>query len=55
MFGEDGKDIVYWYGANVPGIDPAPDMNDLDRTRVEGRVSRAEEPRTLRVGLRYAF
>lgn len=55
VFAEDGKDIVYLYGTNVPGIDPAPDMNDLDSTRVEGRVSRAEEPRTLRVGLRYAF
>lgn len=51
----DGKDIVYWYGTNVPGIDPTPDANDLDSTRIEGRVSRAEEPRTLRVGLKYAF
>jgi outer membrane receptor protein involved in Fe transport len=45
---EDGKDIVYFYGANVAGLDPPGEQ-------VEGRVSRAEEPRTLRVGVKYAF
>jgi outer membrane receptor protein involved in Fe transport len=44
----DGKDIVYFYGANVAGLDPPGEQ-------VEGRVSRAEEPRTLRVGVKYAF
>jgi outer membrane receptor protein involved in Fe transport len=46
--GRDGKDIVYWYAAHVPGIDP-PGYEQ------EGRISRAEEPRTLRVGVKYAF
>jgi outer membrane receptor protein involved in Fe transport len=45
---EDGKDIVYFYGANVAGLDPPGEQ-------VEGRVSRAEEPRTLRVGVKYTF
>lgn len=54
-FDADGKDIVYWYGTNVPGIDATPDPADYDATRVDGRVSRTEEPRTVRVGLRYAF
>jgi outer membrane receptor protein involved in Fe transport len=45
---EDGKDIVYFYGANVAGLDPPGEQ-------VEGRVSRAEEPRTIRVGVKYAF
>jgi outer membrane receptor protein involved in Fe transport len=48
IFDEDGKDIVYFYGANVAGLDPPGEQ-------VEGRVSRAEEPRTLRVGVKYAF
>ncbi len=37
IFDEDGKDIVYFYGANVAGLDPPGEQ-------VEGRVSRAEEP-----------
>ena len=45
-FNSDGKDIVYWYETQIPGLDSAP---------VEGRVSRSEEPRTLRFGLKYAF
>jgi putative heme degradation protein len=44
----DGKDIVYFYGANVAGLDPPGEQ-------VDWRVSRAEEPRTLRVGVKYAF
>ena len=50
-----GKDIVYYYGTNVTGIDPVPDPNNLEATRVDGRVSRAEEPRTLRLGVKYEF
>jgi len=42
----DGKDIVYWYETRLPGLDAAP---------VEGRVSRTEEPRTLRLGVKLAF
>jgi len=40
----DGKDIVYYYGTNVAGLGPD-----------EGRVSRAKEPRSYRLGLRYNF
>ncbi|MGC4027732.1 MAG: TonB-dependent receptor [Steroidobacteraceae bacterium] len=46
IFDSHGKDIVYWYESYLPAIDAAP---------TEGRMSRAEEPRTLRVGLRYQF
>jgi outer membrane receptor protein involved in Fe transport len=45
VFDKRGKDIVYWYESQLPG-EAAP---------VEGRVSRVEEPRTVRVGLRYKF
>jgi outer membrane receptor protein involved in Fe transport len=41
---ERGKDIVYYYETNVSGFGES-----------EGRVSRAKEPRTLRVGVRYNF
>ncbi len=51
----DGKDIVYYYGTNVSGVDPTPDPNDLEATRIKGRVSRAEEPRTVRLGVKYEF
>jgi outer membrane receptor protein involved in Fe transport len=44
----DGKDIVYYYGSNVAGFDPVGEQ-------IDGRVSRVEEPRTVRVGVRYAF
>ena len=45
---EDGKDIVYYYGTNVAGLDPAGEQ-------VDGRVSRVEEPRTVRFGVKYNF
>ena len=44
----DGKDIVYWYESNIAGLDP-PGVS------VEGRMSRVEEPRTLRFGIKYDF
>ena len=44
----DGKDIVYYYGANVAGLDPAGEQ-------IDGRVSRIQEPRTLRLGVKYNF
>lgn len=47
-FDDDGKDIVYYYGTNVADFDANADQ-------VEGRVSRAMEPRTLRAGIRYRF
>ena len=45
---EDGKDVVYYYGAHVPGLDP-------EGEQVDGRVSRVEEPRTVRLGVKYNF
>lgn len=48
VFDRDGKDIVYYYGTNVSGLDSTSDQ-------VDGRVSRAMEPRTLRVGVMYTF
>jgi outer membrane receptor protein involved in Fe transport len=44
VFDEKGKDMVYLYETNVPGVGP-----------LDGRVSRAEEPRTLRAGVKYHF
>lgn len=55
VLNDTGKDIVYYYGTNVAGMDPTPDPNNLDLTRIDGRVSRAEEPRTIRLGLKYEF
>lgn len=43
---DKGKDIIYWYESYLPAIDIAP---------TEGRMSRAGEPRTVRLGLRYSF
>jgi TonB-dependent receptor-like protein len=54
VFNDDGKDIVYWYEAYAPGVDPvgAPDSCGASDNC---RMSRAEEPRTLRFGVRYQF
>jgi hypothetical protein len=46
VFEQDGQDIVYWYPTRLPG-EPV--------EGIDGRVSRAGEPRTLRVGLKYEF
>jgi outer membrane receptor protein involved in Fe transport len=46
VFNARGKDIVYWYESYLPAIDTGP---------TEGRLSRVEEPRTVRVGLSYRF
>jgi outer membrane cobalamin receptor len=53
---EDGKDIVYWYEAYVEGLDP-PGLSseDIDCDVVSCRMSRAEEPRTLRLGVKFEF
>ena len=44
----NGNDIVYFYPTNVAGLDPP-------GVEIDGRVSRAEEPRTLRFGVKYQF
>jgi outer membrane receptor protein involved in Fe transport len=55
VFDEDGKDIVYWYEAYVAGLDAGTSSADMDCDVVNCRISRAEEPRTLRVGVKFAF
>ena len=56
VFDEEGKDIVYWYEAVVPGLDPPGFTSaDVDCNTMNCRVSRAEEPRTLRVGVKFEF
>ena len=56
LFDSDGKDIVYWYEAYVDGFDP-PGLTseDIDCDVTNCRMSRAEEPRTLRFGLKWEF
>ncbi len=48
VLNDDGKDIVYYYPTHVDGLDPP-------GAEVDGRVSRAEEPRTVRAGIKYLF
>jgi outer membrane receptor protein involved in Fe transport len=48
VFGDSGKDITYYYPTNVAGFDPP-------GVEINGRVSRAAEPRTLRFGVKYEF
>jgi outer membrane receptor protein involved in Fe transport len=56
IFDEDGKDIVYWYEAYVDGLDP-PGLtsDDIDCSVTNCRISRVEEPRTLRLGVKFEF
>jgi outer membrane receptor protein involved in Fe transport len=52
----DGKDIVYYYEAYVDGLDPpGSSSEEIDCDLVNCRMSRAEEPRTVRVGVKWAF
>jgi outer membrane receptor protein involved in Fe transport len=55
---EHGKDVVYWYPAYVAGFDPPGQTSediDCDSGAVNCRMSRAEEPRTLRLGVKVRF
>ena len=56
LLDDDGKDIVYYYEAYVDGFDP-PGLTseDIDCAAVNCRMSRATEPRTLRVGAKWHF
>jgi len=58
-FDDDGKDITYWYEAYVEGYDDvvngAASIDDIDCEAINCQLSRAREPRTLRVGLKYIF
>jgi outer membrane receptor protein involved in Fe transport len=53
---EDGTDIAYWYEAYVDGLDP-PGLTseDIDCGVTNCRMSRVEEPRTVRLGVRFRF
>ncbi len=51
----DGKDISYYYEAWVAGLDAGTSSADIDCDVVDCTMSRATEPRTLRVGLSYKF
>ncbi len=48
VMNSNGKDIEYIYASNVAGLDPP-------GVEVNGRLSRAIEPRSLRVGVKYEF
>jgi outer membrane receptor protein involved in Fe transport len=52
----NGKDVVYYYPAYVAGFDP-PGLtsDDIDCEVVNCRMSRAQEPRTIRLGIKYQF
>jgi outer membrane receptor protein involved in Fe transport len=56
VFDEDGRDIQYWYEAYVDGLDP-PGLTseDIDCSITNCRMSRVEEPRTVRLGVKFAF
>ena len=51
-----GKDIVYWYPAYVAGFDP-PGLTsaDINCDVTDCRMSRAQEPRQLRIGAKFSF
>ena len=56
LLNSDGKDITYYYGAVVPGLDaPGVSADDIDCASTNCRMSRATEPRTVRVGASYKF
>jgi len=48
VFDADGKDIEYYYPSFIPGV-------SAPGTEQATRMSRAEEPRTLRLGVKYSF
>jgi outer membrane receptor protein involved in Fe transport len=52
----DRKEIVYYYAASVPGLDPVGQTSeDIDCSTTNCTVSRATMPRSYRVGLTYKF
>lgn len=52
VLGTHGKDIVYDYAAYVAGVDPPGQTSaDIDCSLVDCRMSRAEQPRQLRMGV----
>ncbi len=52
----DKKEIVYWYPAYVPGLDPVGTTSeDIDCAVTNCTLSRQTEPRAVRVGVSYKF
>jgi outer membrane receptor protein involved in Fe transport len=52
----DAKDITYLYGAYVKGFDPSGlTADDIDCSTTNCLMSRAAEPRTLRLGVKWSF
>ena len=52
----DKKEIVYYYPAYVPGLDPVGQTSaDIDCATTNCTVSRATVPQTFRVGVSYKF
>jgi outer membrane cobalamin receptor len=56
LFNSDGKDITYYYPAFVDGFDePSLSADTIDCDTLDCTMSRATEPRSLRMGIRYQF
>ena len=56
LFDTDAKDITYLYGAHVAGFDPSGlTADDIDCSTTNCLMSRASEPRTLRLGVKWLF
>ncbi|HWK54137.1 MAG TPA: TonB-dependent receptor [Hyphomicrobiales bacterium] len=52
----DRKEIVYYYPAYVPGLDPVDQSSeDIDCDTVNCTISRATTPRSFRIGVTYKF
>ena len=52
----DKKEIVYYYPAYVPGLDPVNQTSeDIDCSTIDCTISRATVPSNLRVGMTYKF
>jgi hypothetical protein len=52
----DAKDITYLYGAHVAGFDSSGlTADDIDCSTTNCLMSRASEPRTLRLGIKWSF
>jgi len=56
LFDTDKKEIVYYYPAYVPGLDPADiSSEDIDCNVVNCTISRATVPSSFRMGVSYKF
>ena len=52
----DNKEIVYYYPAYVPGLDPVGQTSaDIDCNVLDCTISRATVPSTVRIGISYKF